>query len=82
MIDQEEYLLLLKLNDIEKYNEIKKEKNNNKNKYGEYCEECGGYLNLSNNKKYLICSICSSPYYDILPEENKKKYYLNQVYVS
>ena len=34
MIDQEEYLLLMKLNDIDKYNEIKKEKNNNKNKYG------------------------------------------------
>ena len=50
MIDQEEYLLLMKLNDIEKYNEIKKENNNNKNKYGEYCEECGGNLNLSNNK--------------------------------
>ena len=78
MIDQEEYLLLMKLNDIEKYNEIKKEKNNNKNKYGEYCEECGGYLNLSNNKKYLICSICSIPYYDILPEENKKKYHINE----
>ena len=59
MIDQEEYLLLMKLNDIDKYNEIKKEKNNNKNKYGEYCEECGGYLNLSNNKKYLIFSIFS-----------------------
>ena len=26
MIDQEEYLLLMKLNDIDKYNEIKKEK--------------------------------------------------------
>ena len=75
MINQEEYLLLMKLNDIDKYNEIKKEKNNNKNKYGEYCEKCNGYLNLSNNKKYLICSICSSPYYDILPEENKKKIY-------
>ena len=49
MINQEEYLLLMKLNDINKYNEIKKEKNNNK--YGEYCEECGGYLNLSSNKK-------------------------------
>ena len=37
------------------YNDIIEEeqkKNNNKNKYGEYCEECGGYLNLSNNKKY------------------------------
>ena len=32
---------------------------------------------MSNNKKYLICSICSSPYYDILPEENKKKYRIN-----
>ena len=71
MIDQEEYLLLMKLKDIDRYNEIKKEKNNNKNKnkYGEYCEECGGYLNLSNNKKYLIYSKYSSPYYDILPEK-------------
>ena len=34
--------------------------------------ECNGYLNLSSNKKYLICSKCSTPYYDILPEENKK----------
>ena len=59
----------MKLKDIDRYNEIKKEKNNNnnKNKYGEYCEECNGYLNLSNNKKYLIFSICSTPYYDILP---------------
>ena len=76
MIDQEEYILLMKMKDINRYNEIKKEKekNNNKNKYGEYCEECNGYLNLSSNKKYLICSTCSTPYYDILPEENKKKY--------
>ena len=76
MIDQEEYILLMKMKDKDRYNEIKKEKinNKNKNKYGEYCEECNGYLNLSSNKKYLICSKCSSPYYDILPEENKKKY--------
>ena len=56
----------MKLTDIDRCNEIKKEKkNNNKNKYGEYCEECNGYLNLSSNKKYLICSKCSSPYYFI-----------------
>ena len=63
MIDQDEYILLMKMKDIYRYNEIKKEKidNKNKNKYGEYCEECGGYLNLSNNIKYLICSKCSSP---------------------
>ena len=78
MIDQEEYLLLMKLNDIDRYNEIKNEKNNKKNKYGEYCEDCNGYLNLSNNKKYLICSICSIPYYDTLPGENKKKYHVNE----
>ena len=66
------------MKDIDRYNQIKKEKNNNnnKNKYGEYCEECGGYLNLSSNKKYLICSKCSTPYYDILPEENRKKKFL------
>ena len=77
MISEDEYILIMKLKDIDGYNEIKKEKekNNNKNKYGEYCEECNGYLNLSSNKKYLICSICSTPYYDILPEENKKKIY-------
>ena len=77
MIDQDEYILIMKLKDIDGYNEIikEKEKNKKKNKYGEYCEECNGYLNLSSNKKYLICSICSSPYYDILPEENKKKIY-------
>ena len=40
MIDQDDYILLMKLTDIDRYNEIKKEKekNNNKNKYGEYCE--------------------------------------------
>ena len=77
MISEDEYILIMKMKDIDRYNEIKKEKNNNnnKNKYGEYCEECNGYLNLSSNKKYLICSICSTPYYDILPEENKKKIY-------
>ena len=52
-MSEEEYILIMKMKDIDRYNEIKKEKNNNKNKnkYGEYCEECGGYLNLSNNKK-------------------------------
>ena len=52
MIDQDEYILLMKMKDIDRYNEIKKEKinNKNKNKYGEYCEECDGYLNLSSNK--------------------------------
>ena len=76
MIDADEYILIMKMKDIDGYNKIIKEKidNKNKNKYGEYCEECNGYLNLSNNKKYLICSKFSSPYYDILPEENKKKY--------
>ena len=76
MISEDEYILIMKMKNIDGYNEIKKEKekNNNKNKYGEYCEECNGYLNLSSNKKYLICSKCSTPYYDILPEENKKKY--------
>ena len=51
------------MKDIDGYNEMikEKEKNKNKNKYGEYCEECNGYLNLSSNKKYLICSICSTP---------------------
>ena len=73
MIDQEEFILLIKLNDNDKYNEIKQENNNNKNKYGEYCEECIGYLNLINNRKYFICSKCGIPYYDILPEENIKK---------
>ena len=80
MISEEEYILIMKMKGIDGYNEIKKEKekNNNKNKYGEYCEECGGYLNLSNNKKYLICSKFSTPYYDILPEENKKRYHVNE----
>ena len=42
MISEDEYILIMKLKDIDRYNEIKKEKekNNNKNKYGEYCEEC------------------------------------------
>ena len=60
MISEDEYILIMK--DIDRYNEIEKEKINNKNKYGEYCEECNGYLNLSSNKKYLICSKCSTPY--------------------
>ena len=33
MIDQDEYILLMKMKDIDRYNEIKKEKINNKNKY-------------------------------------------------
>ena len=47
MIDVDEYILIMKMKDIDRYNEIKKEKinNKNKNKYGEYCEECNGYLN-------------------------------------
>ena len=32
MIDADEYILIMKLKDIDRYNEIKKEKNNNKNK--------------------------------------------------
>ena len=33
MISEDEYILVMKLTDIDRYNEIKKEKNNNKNKY-------------------------------------------------
>ena len=32
MIDQEEYILIMKLKDIDRYNEIIKEKEKNKNK--------------------------------------------------
>ena len=77
MINGDEYELLLQLNYKKKYDEMKN-KNHDKNKYNEYCTDCNGYLNLSNDKKYLICSKCAIPYYDILPDNNKKKYHVNE----
>ena len=75
MIDQEEYLLLMKLNDIDKYNEIKKEKdkNNNKNKYGEYCEE----EKKNNNFVDVVTAPLSDDNYDNMEINETCKIFFN-----